>query len=31
VRVFHDVDPPGPSAADFFLGETITNDEAAGA
>lgn len=25
VRVYHDVDPPGPSAGDFLLGETVTN------
>ncbi|HEX9905362.1 MAG TPA: hypothetical protein VGA77_10400 [Propylenella sp.] len=27
VRVYHDVDPPGPSLYDFFLGEAVTNAE----
>jgi len=25
VKVYHDVDPAGPSSMDFFLGSTVTN------
>lgn len=27
VKVYHDVDPKGPSSQDFLLGDTLTNDK----